>query len=73
MTRSNRRRASKPSPRHRREPLNLAGLLRDPEYLAIKEGMGEPLSAEERETLRAWRTVVSALDGKGPAKIGGGQ
>ena len=45
------------------ERRRLAELAKDPDYLAVKESLGEPLSAEERETLRAWREVVRALDG----------
>jgi hypothetical protein len=37
------------------ERRRLAKLSEDPDYLAVKESLGEPLSALERETLRAWR------------------
>jgi hypothetical protein len=43
----------------------LAELIRDPDYLAFKESLGEPLAPAERELLEAARA------GRGPRAIGG--
>lgn len=65
MSRSDRRRPRRPAP-DRREPFPLRTLALDPEYLAIKERLGEVLSAEERARLDAARPAPA------PTAIGGG-
>lgn len=47
------------------ERRRMAELSRDPDYLAVKEQLGEPLTTDERETLRAWREVARALEETG--------
>jgi hypothetical protein len=44
------------------ERRRMAELSRDPDYLAVKEQLGEPLTPDERETLRAWRSATRALE-----------
>lgn len=47
------------------ERRRMAELSRAPEFLAVKDQLGEPLTPDERETLRAWRAVARALEEPG--------
>ncbi len=47
------------------ERSRLANLIYDPEYLSLKDRLGEPLSAEDRARLDAWQSRAQADCGGG--------
>lgn len=70
---STRRRRAKAPPLPRAKPgahtegatlrQQLAALRGDLDYLLFLDERGEPLSADERERVRAWRVLCQSLDG----------